>query len=93
MIDSSEIRCLAFSYEEAEEIIKEWTTRAKPVYEGCVVRAFVGDEPFEFAEVLSEVRPDLSIKSTAITIYSEIGYIYPRRGADVIVIDGIQERL
>ena len=93
MIDSSEIRCIAFSYEEAEEIISEWGIKAKPVYEGCVVRALVDDEPFEFAEVLAEVRPDLGIRSTAITIYSEIGYIYPRRDADVIVIDGIQEML
>lgn len=91
MIDSSEIRCFAFSYEEAEKIIKEWSTSAVPEYEGCTVRASVEGEPFEFAEVLAKVRPDLGIKSTAITIYSEIGYIYPRRGADVIVIDGIQE--
>lgn len=92
MIDSLEIRCVAFGYEEAEKIIKEWSTSAVPEYEGCTLRAFMDGEPFEFAEVLAKVRPDLGIKSTAITIYSEIGYIYPRRGADVIVIDGIQEK-
>ena len=33
----------------------------------------------------------MSISPNAVSIYCEVGYIYTRRGIDIIVIDGIQE--
>ena len=93
MINSSNIRCFGFSYEEAEEIMAEWNPDCKPAYEGATVRAYIDNEPYDFAEILSKMRPELNISPNAVSIYCEIGYIYTRRGIDIIVIDGIQEEL
>ena len=91
MINSSNIRCFGFSYKEAEEIMAEWNPDCKPAYEGAIVRAYIDDEPYDFAEILNKMRPELNISPNAVSIYCEVGYIYTRRGIDVIVIDGIQE--
>lgn len=93
MINSSNIRCFGFSYEEAEEIMSEWNPDCKPAYEGAIVRAYIDDEPYDFAEILNKMRPELNISPNAVSIYCEVGYIYTRRGIDIIVIDGIQEEL
>lgn len=91
MIDCSETRCFGFSYREVEMMIELWNKKAKPVYEGGIVQVDLGDKRYDFAEILDGMRPYLNISPHAISIYTEIGYIYPRRGVDVIVIDGIQE--
>lgn len=91
MINSSNIRCFGFSYEEAEEIMFKWNPDCKPAYEGAIVRAYIDDEPYDFAEILNKMRPELNISPNAVSIYCEVGYIYTRRGIDVIVIDGIQK--
>lgn len=91
MINSSDIRCFGFSYEEVEDIIREWSPKAEAKYVGAIVQVKLGDELIYFAEILSKVRPELNISPNAVSIYCEVGYIYARRGIDVIVIDGIQE--
>lgn len=93
MLDSSKIKCYGFSYEEAEDIMYQWNPNCKPAYEGAIVLAYVDDEPHDFAEILSQIRPELNISPNAVSIYCEVGYIYPRHGVDVVVIDGIQEEL
>lgn len=87
------IKCFGFFYEEAEEIMYEWNPDCKPTYEGAIVRAYIDDEPYDFAMILNKMRPELNISPNAVSIYCEVGYIYTRRGIDVIVIDGIQEEL
>lgn len=91
MVDCSETRCFGFSYPEVETIIESWNKKAEPVYEGAIVQVDLGNERYDFAEILNDIHPCLHISPHAISIYTEIGYIYPRRGVDVIVIDGIQE--
>lgn len=85
------VYCIGFNYTEVEDIIHQWNEQAKPAYEGAIVRAYINDEPYDFAEIVSQIKPELNISPTAITIYCEIGYVYTRRDIDVIVIDGIQE--
>lgn len=91
MVDCSKIRCFGFSYEEVEDIIREWNYKAEAKYVGAIVQAELGDELVYFAEILSKMRPELNISPNAVSIYCEVGYIYTCRGIDVIVIDGIQE--
>lgn len=93
MLDSSKIKCFGFSYEEVEDIIREWSPKAEAKYVGAIVQVKLGDELIYFAEVLSKMRPELDISPNAVSIYCEVGYIYTRRGVNVIVIDGIQEEL
>ena len=93
MLDSSKIRCYGFSYEEVEDIIREWSPKAEAKYVGAIVQVKLGDELIYFAEVLSKMRPELDISPNAVSIYCEVGYIYTRREVNVIVIDGIQEEL
>lgn len=93
MLDASKIRCYGFSYEEVEDIMYQWNPNCKPAYEGAIVLAYVDDEQYDFAEILNQIRPELNISPNAVSIYCEVGYIYPRRGVDVVVIDGIQEEL
>ena len=93
MVDCSKIRCFGFSYEEVEDIIREWNSKAEAKYVGAIVQAELGDELIYFAEILSKMRPELNISPNAVSIYCEVGYIYTCRGIDVIVIDGIQEEL
>lgn len=88
---SSNIKCLGFTYEEVEDIMKKWNSECIPTYEGAIVRAYVNNEPYEFATILNEVKPDFNISPDAVSIYCEVGYIHTRRGIDVVVIDGIQE--
>ena len=83
MVECSKIRCFGFSYEEVEDIIREWNSKAEAKYVGAIVQA----------EILSKMRPELNISPNAVSIYCEVGYIYTRRGIDVIVIDGVQEEL
>lgn len=90
---SSNIRCFGFYYEEVEDIIREWNPKAEAKYVGAIVQAELGDKLTYFAEILNKMRPELHISPNAVSIYCEIGYIYTRRGIDVIVIDGIQEGL
>ena len=91
MFNDSNVRCIGFCYAEVEDIIRQWNEKAEPVYEGAIVRAYIDDEPYEFAEILNKIKPELNISPNAVSIYCEVGYIYTRRGIDVIVIDGIQE--
>lgn len=91
MVDCSETRCFGFSYTEVETMIEAWNKKAKPVYEGVIVQVDLDDDRYDFAEILGDMHPCLNISPHAISIYAEIGYIYPRRGVDVIVIDGLQE--
>lgn len=91
MVGPENIRCFCFSYDEAEDIMHGWNEKCVPTYEGALVRGCIDDEPYEFAYILNAVKPKLGISPTAISIYSDVGYIYPRRGINVIVIDGIQE--
>ena len=91
MFYDKNIKCIGFSYAEVEDIIHQWDEQAEPAYEGAIVRAYVDDEPYDFAEILSQIKSELNISPTAIAIYCEIGYVYTRRGIDVIVINGIQE--
>lgn len=93
MVECSKIRCFGFSYEEVEDIIREWNSKAEAKYVGAIVQAELGDELVYFAEILSKMRPELNISPNAVSIYCEVGYIHTRRGIDVIVIDGIQEEL
>ena len=93
MIECSKIRCFGFSYEEVEDIIREWNSKAEAKYVGAIVQAELGDELVYFAEILSKMRPELNISPNAVSIYCEVGYIHTRHGIDVIVIDGIQEEL
>lgn len=93
MLDSSKIKCFGFSYEEVEDIIREWSPKAEAKYVGAIVQVKLGDELIYFAEVLSKMRPELDISPNAVSIYCEVGYIYTRREVNVIVIDGIQEEL
>ena len=90
---SSNIRCVGFSYEEVEDIIREWNPKAEAKYVGAIVQVELDDELIYFAGILNNVRPELNISPDAVSIYCEVGYIYTRRGIDVIVIDGIQEEL
>lgn len=85
-----DIRCIGFSYEEAEDIMSRWNKDCVPTYEGGIVSASIGDTQVGFAQVLSDVRPELEISPSAVSIYSDMGYIYTKRGIDVIVMDGIQ---
>ena len=87
------IKCYGFSYEEVEEIMYEWNPDCKPAYQGAIVQAYIDDEPYDFAAILNKMKPELNISPNAVSIYCEVGYIYTRRGIDVIVIDGIQEEL
>ena len=93
MINNSNIRCFGFSYEEVEDIMYQWNPTCKPAYEGAIVMAYSDDEQYDFAEILNQVKPELNISPNAVSIYCEVGYIYARRGVDVIVIDGIQKEL
>lgn len=93
MINSSQIRTFGFSYEEVENMIYEWNLKAEAKYTGAIVQVKIDDELLYFAEILSKMRPELNISPNAVSIYCEVGYIYTRRGIDVIVIDGIQEEL
>lgn len=90
---SSNIQCVGFSYEEVEDIVREWNPKAKAKYTGAIVQVELDDELIYFAGILNNVRPELNISPDAVSIYCEVGYIYTRRGIDVIVIDGIQEEL
>ena len=91
MVDCSETRCFGLSYAEVETMIEEWNIKAEPVYEGAIVQVECGDDRYDFAKIFSDMYPHLNISPHAISIYAEVGYIYPRRGVDVIVIDGLQE--
>lgn len=93
MVECSKICCFGFSYEEVEDIIREWSPKAEAKYVGAIVQVKLGNELIYFAEVLSKMRPELDISPNAVSIYCEVGYIYTRRGVNVIVIDGIQEEL
>ena len=88
---SSNIQCFGFSYEEVEDIIREWNPKAEAKYVGAIVQAELSDELIYFAEILNKMRPELHISPNAVSIYCEIGYVYTKRGIDVIVIDGVQE--
>ena len=89
MINCDKIRCFAFSYAEAEDIMKQYDSDIEPVYEGGIVRGEVDLDYIDFAEILSKVRPELGVSPTAISLYTEAGYIYAQNGVDVLVIDGI----
>ena len=89
MINCDKIRCFAFSYSEAEDIMKQYNGDIEPVYEGGIVRGEDALDYIDFAEMLSKVRPELGISPTSISLYTEAGYIYARNGIDVLVIDGI----
>lgn len=97
MINHTEIKCYGFSYNEVEAIIHQWDTSAEVEYEGGVVRARTVDENnggieyTDFAEILVEIHPELYVSTDAIAMYLDFGYIYPRHGAEVVVIEGIQE--
>lgn len=97
MINHTDIKCYGFSYNEVEAIIHQWNIAAEVEYEGGVVLARIVDEIngdieyTDFAEILVEIHPELYVSTDAITIYLDFGYIYPRNGAEVIVIEGIQE--
>ena len=91
MVDSSRIHTFGFTYEEVEDIVSQWNSDYQVTYEGAIVRAVCGKDIIDFAEILSKMRPELNISPNAVSIYCEVGYIYSRRGIDVIVIDGIQE--
>ena len=90
---ATDIYCMPFSYEDAEKVMKEWNHDCEPMYEGAIVRGCVDGEPYDFAYILNEVFPEMGISPNAVSIYCEVGYIYTRRGIDIIVIDGIQEEL
>lgn len=90
-MDKPDIKCFTFSYQEVEDIMNQWNPNCIPEYEGVIVRAYVDKEPYEFAAILSEMHPELGISKSAISIYTEAGYIYTKHGVDVVVIDGIQE--
>lgn len=93
MLNFPNIKTLGFSYEEVEDIMYEWNPKSKSEYSGCVVRAETDEDVYDFAYILSKVRPELGISPNAISIYLDCGYIYPRKGVDVIVVDGIQDSL
>ena len=84
------IHCIGFSYAEVEDIVCQWNDKAEPLYEGAVVRAVLDGEPYDFAEILNQVKPELNFSPDSIAIYCEIGYIYTHQGIDVVIIDGIQ---
>lgn len=99
MINCTEITCYAFSYNEVEALIHLWDSDAEVIYEGGTVRAQTVDKVnggvqyTEFAEILVNMRPELYVSTDAITVYLDFGYIYPRKGAEVIVVEGIQNVL
>lgn len=92
MINS--INCLGFSYDEIENIVQEYGNNYSARYQGGIVQVVNKNdmsEVVDFAEVLNKVHSELNISPDALTVYLDFGYIYPRTGAEVIVIDGIQE--
>lgn len=94
MIGPSQIKSYAFSYNEVESMINQWDDNVVPLYEGGIVSAANKDnnhDRTDFAVILHDLHPEYGISKNAISIYAEVGYIYTKRDADVIVIDGIQE--
>lgn len=93
MVDTSEIRCFGFSYREVEDIAQEWNPDSIVEYYGGTVNVKLSDEEvkYSFAKVLNRVRPELGIAPDALVIYCDIGYIYPSKEAEVLVVDGVQE--
>lgn len=89
-----DIKCIGFSYSEVEDIVMAYDGNYSAQYTGGIVQVINNDdrnEVLDFAFVLSKVRSELNISPNALTIYLDFGYIYPRQGAEVIVVDGIQE--
>lgn len=87
-------KCVGFSYDEVENIIKRYGENYSAKYTGGILQVVNNDnrdEIIDFAVVLNKIHPELDISESALTIYLDFGYIYPRHGAEVIVIDGIQE--
>lgn len=88
------IRCIGFSYTEIEDIVKMYSDNYSAQYTGGIVQVVNEDdrnEVLDFAFILNQVHPELNISPNALTIHLDFGYIYPRQGAEVIVVDGIQE--
>ena len=42
MVECSKIRCFGFSYEEVEDIIREWNSKAEAKYVGAIVQVELG---------------------------------------------------
>lgn len=93
MIDASETRCFGFSYREVEDIAQEWNPDAVVDYRGGTVNVELngGEINHSFAKILNRVRPELGIAPDSLVIYCDIGHIYPCGGAEVLVVDGVQE--
>ena len=51
MVECSKIRCFGFSYEEVEDIIREWNSKAEAKYVGAIVQVELGDELIIFIPV------------------------------------------
>lgn len=89
-----DINCLGLSYDEVENIVKEYGDNYAVQYQGGIVQVVNNDDDndvVDFAQLLNKVHSELNISPNALTVYLDFGYIYPRTGAEVIVIDGIQE--
>lgn len=88
------VNCLGLSYDEVEDIVQEYRDNYAAQYQGGIVQVVNNDndnDVVDFAQVLNKVHSEWNISPNALTIYLDFGYIYPRTGAEVIVIDGIQE--
>ena len=69
MINCTEIKCYAFSYNVGEALIHLWDSDAEVIYEGGTVRAQTVDKVnggvqyTEFAEILVNIRPELYVST------------------------------
>lgn len=89
-------RCFVFSPQEIEAIVKEYDENAEADYSGGrIIARVVGiagrviDE-LEIEEILSKMRPELSIGDKAEAIYEQ-NYQAFREDSCVIVIDNVRE--
>ena len=92
----TDIKAIGLSYAEVEEIAEKWNPDSVVDYVGGTVRVNLVDERNggeiikDFAEILNRIHPEYAISPDAISIYTDMGYIYPQKDVDVVIIDGIQ---
>lgn len=91
MISPQDTRCWAFSYDEFERIIADEVKCEHVVDYGSGGEIWVKmrDEEYPAIEIVHVAIPEIPDNATC--FYPEFGYIYTRKDADVVIIDGIQK--
>lgn len=87
------IKTYAFSYKEIEHMVAQYNSNLEVDYTGGVVSLLENNEQSSVSliDIINKLFPEHNIAKDAIVMYVDIGYIYTRQGAEILVIDGVQE--